>query len=37
MLFRFIEAVERQHGTPMFLKDIEEEYLPNPDNMNPQS
>jgi four helix bundle protein len=37
MLFRFIETVEHQHGTPMFLKDIEEQYLPNPDNMNPES
>jgi len=34
MLFRFIEAIEQQHDTPMFLKDIEEPYLPKPENLN---
>jgi four helix bundle protein len=37
MLFRFIETVEHQHGTPMILKDIEEEYLPDLGSLNPES
>ncbi len=36
-LFRFIETVEHQHGTPMFIRDIEEEYLPSSDSMDPKS
>jgi len=37
MLFRFIEKVEREHDTPRFLKDVDEEYMTGPEGPPPES